>query len=71
MQPPDDDKGKNDKDSGDDEAPEFSNLGRHQLLAAATFEIKDKNERKIIGDINSNEAEEAMQNESPTRRRTA
>ena len=42
IQPPDDEQGESDKDSDDDEAPEFSNLGRHQLLAAATLEIQDK-----------------------------
>ena len=69
IQPPDDDQGKSDKDSGDDEAPDFSYLGRHQLLAVATFEIQDETGRKIIGNTNCNEVEEAVQNESRKRRR--
>ena len=64
-----DDQGESDKDSGDDEAPEFSNLERHQLLAAATLEIQDETGQKIIGNTNCNEVEEAVQNESRKRRR--
>ena len=69
IQPPDDDQGESDKAfAGDDEAPEFSNLGCHQLLAAATLEIHDETGRKIIGNTNCNEVEEEMQNESHKRR---
>jgi len=69
IQPPDDEQGESDKDSGDDEAPEFSNLGRHQLLAAATLEIQDETGRRIIGDTSSNKVEEAAQIKSRKRRR--
>ena len=65
---PDDDQGESDKDSGDNEAPEFSNLGRHQLLAS-TLEIRDETGRKSIGNTNCNEVEEAVQNKSRKRRR--
>ena len=66
----DEDQSNSDKDSGDDEAPEFSNFGRHQLLAA-TLKIQDETGRKIIADTNSNEVEEAVQNKSLQRRQTA
>ena len=69
IQPLDDDQGESDKDSGDDKAPKFSNLGRHQLLAAATLEIQDETGQKIIGNTNCNEVEEAVQNESRKRKR--
>ena len=47
---PGDDQSENDKDFGDDEAPELNNSGRHQLLAAATLQIQDETGRKIVGD---------------------
>ena len=40
------------------------------MLAAVTLEILDETGRKIIDDINSNEVEEAVQNESRKRRQT-
>ena len=69
IQPPDDDQGKSDKNFGDYKAPEFSNLGRHQLLVAATLEIQDEAGQKIIGNTKCNEVDEAVQNESHKRRR--
>ena len=41
IKPPDNVQGESDKDSGDEEAPQFSNLGCRQLLAAATLEVHE------------------------------
>ena len=42
---PGQDQSKSDKDFGDDEASEFNNLGRHQLLAA-TLKIQNETGKK-------------------------
>ena len=69
IQPPDDVQGESDKDSGDEEAPQFSNLGCRQLLAAATLEVHDETGRRVVGANNNNEVKEAVQIGSRKRRR--
>ena len=49
IQLPDDVQGESDKDSGDEETPQFSNLGCRQLLAAATLEVHDETGRRVVG----------------------
>ena len=69
IQPPDDVQGESDKDSGDEEVPQFSNLGCRQLLAAATLEVHDETGRRVVGANNNNEVKEAAQIGSRKRRR--
>ena len=69
IQPPDDVQGESDNDSGDEEAPQFSNLGCRQLLAAATLEVHNETGRRVVGANNNNEVKEAVQIGSRKRRR--
>ena len=69
IQPPDDVQSESDKDSGDEEALQFSNLGCRQLLAAANLEVHDETGRRVVGANNNNEVKEVVQIGSRKRRR--
>ena len=59
--------GKSDPDSGDEEAPEFSNLGSCQLLTGAMVEVQDETGLIVIGG-SSNEEEKITSTKSQKRR---